>query len=307
MPTRRTIPFDSAHLLALSVLVGIVVPPLAAALRPLLFPSIFCLILFAVLLIDLRGAFAGMRRDAAPAFAVCAWQLLALPLAFGVVHLYSPLGGEYSLLAFYTACAGSLFGAAAFARLMNLDEAMALRGTLASVLLMPLTLPPLSAWVAGAPATFDVAGYAWRLGVFLALPLITALFVQSRARWRARVQGCAALRHGSVLFLCVFAIGVMDGIGPRILAEPAAMAGLLLLALAIHAGQFVLTALVFAAGGRGFALTAGLLASYRNLGLLLAVAGALLPEGFIVFVAVWQVPMYLTPLIVSRLSRNGKR
>ena len=304
MPVNRSFLFDSANLLALSVLAGIAVPPLAAALRPLLFPSVFCLILCAVLLIDLRRVFAGIRRDAVPALAVSTWQLLALPLAVGAVHRYSPLGGDYTLLAFYTACAGSLFGAPAFARLMKLDEAMALRGTLASVLLMPLTLPPLSAWVNGAPAGFDAAGYIARLGVFLALPIVIALLVQSRTRWRISVQGNAVVRHGSVLFLCVFAVGVMDGIGPRVVAEPVAMAGLLLLALAIHAGQFAVTALVFAARGRDFALTAGLLASYRNLGLLLAVAGALLPPGFIVFVAVWQVPMYLTPLVVTRLSRR---
>lgn len=297
-----------ANWLALSVIAGIAVPPLAALFRPLLFPSIFFLVLCSLLLMDLPRVFAGLKREIVPASVIAAWQLLVLPTGFAAVHLYTPLGGPYTLIAFFTACAGSLFGSSAFARLMGLDEEMTLKGTILSVLVMPLTLPAMAAWVRGHAEGFDVVGYSTRLCVFLVLPIVIGFVVQAHAGLRSRVRGSALVRHGGVFFLCVFAIGVMDGIGPRIIASPVAMTGLLLLAFAMHLGLFALTVLVFSARGRTYALTAGLLSSYRNLGLLLAVAGSLLPRDFIVFVALWQIPMYLMPLAMARFGvrRAGK-
>ena len=49
------------------------------------------------------------------------------------------------------------------------------------------------------------------------------------------------------------------------------------------------------------ALTAGLLSAYRNMALMLAVGGTLLPADFVVYVALWQVPMFLAPLAVRYL------
>jgi BASS family bile acid:Na+ symporter len=298
----RAVPGQGANLLALSIFAGILVPPLAALLRPFLYPSIFFLILISLLQMDLPRVFGTLRADAVSLLSISVWQLLALPIAIALLHLHTPLGGSYTLTAFFTACAGSLFGSAAFARLMNLDEALTLKGTVVSVLLMPLTLPLLAAWVNGNADGFDVAAYGARLSLFLLLPLVIAFACHARPRVRERLQRVVVVRHGSLFFLCVFAIGIMDGIGSRIVAEPMAMTGLLLLAFAIHLGQFFVTALVFAGKGRRFALTAGLLSSYRNLGLLLAVAGSLLPPGFIVFVAVWQVPMYFMPLMMKRFN-----
>lgn len=299
----RSMAMSPGHWLALSVLVGICLPPLAALARPLLFPSIFALMLCTLLLIDLPKVLSALREDLAAVLVVALWQLLALPVAVGILHLYTPLGGPATLIAFYTACAGSLFGSAAFARLMQLDEGMALRGTLASMLLMPLTLPLLAGWVRGEAAGFDLAGYLWRLLVFLVLPMAIALACQWRPAVRQAVQRQPLVRHGAVVFLCLFAIAVMEGIGPRILGAPVAMAMLLLLAFAIHLGQFAVTAVVFARHQRRFAWTAGLLCSYRNLGMLLAVAGALLPDDFITFVGLWQVPMYLMPLLLPGFTR----
>jgi hypothetical protein len=292
---------DSATILALAVISGIVIPPLAALMRPLLLPSIFFLMLLSLLAIDLPRAFTDRRADLAWLPVLGAWQLVVLPAVIGALHLYTPLGGAYSEIAFFTASACSIFGAPAFARLMGLDEALTLRGTLVSVLVMPATLPLLALAVRGSAAGFDAADYAVRIVVFLAAPMVIAAACNLRPDFAARVRRAAIVRHGGVLFLCVFAVGVMDGIGARILSRPSDMLALLGLAFAVHLAQFGTTMLVFSYRGRRFALSAALLASYRNLGLLFAVAGPMLPQGFILFVALWQVPMYLMPLAMRRL------
>ncbi|KAA3632903.1 MAG: hypothetical protein DWQ08_02685 [Proteobacteria bacterium] len=293
---------DSAVLLALSVAIGVTLPPLASLFRPLIYPSIFFLILLSLLVMDLPRLLRELRGELGAVMRVSLWNMLALPAAVAALHLYTPLGGQITGFAFYTACAATIFGAPAFARLMGLDEPLTLKGTLAAVLVMPVTLPVLAGWVRGSAEGFSLTAYGWRLVVFLVVPLAIALACHSRPRLAEALKRSAPVHNGSVFFLCLFAIGIMDGIGARFVEAPGRMFSLLAAALAIHVVLFVAGALAFARSGASFALAAGLLASYRNLGLLLAVAGPLLPKDFIVFVAIWQVPMYLTPLVMRRFG-----
>lgn len=288
---------SSEIVLAASILVGLFVPPLAELLRPLLFVFVFFLMLFSLLAIRLRDAWPD-RRSSGRLVLVMGWQMIALPAAIGVWHRFSPLAGEWSELVFITACAGTIFGAPAFARVMKLDDALTLRGVIGGTLLMPIVLPLLAPLVTQRVTDFDYAAYAGRLVVFIVLPLVFAYGYQSRGSGSGK-GGDGVFGRLTILFLVLFGIAIMDGIGPRFITEPGRMFGLLALALVVHAAFFGLSALVFVRWGRAEALTTGLLSGYRNLAVVLAVGGSLLPPGFIVFAALWQIPMYLTPLAVK--------
>ncbi|GJL82451.1 MAG: hypothetical protein DHS20C01_20850 [marine bacterium B5-7] len=302
MPFTRRVKFNSAHVLAGSVLVGILVPPLSQLCRPLVFPSIFFLMLLSLMQMDLPALWLRFGADARSLALIVCWQMVLLPVAIILIHRLTPLGGEFTEIAFFTACACSIFGSAAFARLMGLDDGMTLKATLLSVLVMPITLPFLAAWVREDGFAFDYVGYGWRLIIYLLIPLALAWWYNRRPRLREAIGSHSIIRHGPVIFLSLFAIGVMDGIGVLILNKPLDMASLLALAFAIHLGQFVAGSLVFAWRGRNYALTVGLLSSYRNLGLLTAVAGDLLPAQFIVFLGIWQIPMYCMPLLLGKMG-----
>ncbi len=299
----RPLRVSAPTVLAGSVLLGLLAPPVAELLRPLLFPSLFFLMLLSMLDIDLPSELRTLRDRHRRLVGIAGWQMLILPAGLGLVHRYTPLGGEVTALAFHTACAGTVFGAPAFAALLGVDRGVVLRGVLASTLLMPITLPPL-ALAFGSGGGFDLVGYLWRLALFLLLPMAIG-WVYRGAGLARRFGSGALVRRGQVLFLAVFAVAVMDGVGPRFVAEPAAMLGLLGTAFAVHLGLLGATWLAFRRFGRELAAGAALLAAYRNLGLLLAVAEPMLPTGFIVFVALWQVPMYAMPLLASRWLRSG--
>ncbi len=293
--------------LAASVLLGLLAPPLAELARPLLFPSLFFLMLLSMVSIDLPAELRATILRRREMVSISLWQMLGLPLLVAMLHRLSPLGGEFTAFAFFTACAGTLFGAPAFAALLGVDRGMVLRGVLASTLLMPLTLPPLAAGF-GAGGALDLFGYLWRLGLFLLLPMAIGWGVR-RVLPADRIADSVLLRRGPILFLAIFALAVMDGVGPMFVAEPGRMLGFVGTAFAVHWGFYGATRLLFVRAGRELAAAAALLAAYRNLGLLLAVAGPMLPPDFIVFVAVWQVPMYLMPLLASRwahLARRGR-
>jgi len=281
-------------LLAGAILVGITAPPLAALLRPYLFVFVFLLTLCSMLTINLRDALPD-RRLSTRLMMVMGWQMIALPLAIGLWHRLAPGAGPWSELMFVTACAGPIFGAAAFARVMSLDAAFTLRGVVAGTLLMPVVLVLLAPYVTRTATELDFAAYAGRLFIFILVPIGVAYGCQSLypARWQRSTLLFGRL---TILFLALFGIAIMDGIGARLLHQPGETLGLLGFALAVHGLYFGLGVVLFLPWGRRQALTTGLLSAYRNLAVVLAVGGNLLPPGFIVYAALWQIPMYLTPL-----------
>lgn len=291
--------FHSELILAASIVIGVSVPPLSALLRPGLFVFVFFLMIFSLLTINLRQALPD-RNMSAQVFGILGCQMILLPAVIGLWHRFGPWSGTWSELMFITACAGTIFGAPAFARVMRLDAVLTLRGVIAGTLLMPVVLALLAPLVLQSRTGFDFRAYGFRLCIFIVLPIAIAYVYQSR---RARAgndrPGDDRVINGlTIAFLALFGIAVMDGIGPLLVRQPWSIIGMLGFALLVHAVFFGLNALAFLHRGRREALTAGLLSGYRNLAVVLAVGGALLPPDFIVFVALWQVPMYLIPLLI---------
>jgi len=120
-------------------------------------------------------------------------------------------------------------------------------------------------------------------------------------RQTARIDGL------SVLALFVFAVAVMDGVIGHALTHPLAVLGLIALAFATSLGLGVATALVFRRAGRAAALTLGLSAGLRNLGLMAAGAGGLIPALTWLYVALAQFPIYLLPHLLKPLLARSRK
>ncbi len=293
---------SSEVILALSVFVGIAVPPVSRLLGPYLYVFVFFLMLFSSLTIDMRSALPD-RHASTRLVKVLGWQMVLLPAAIGIWHRFVPGAGDWSELMFLTACSGTIFGAPAFARVMGLDTLFTLRGVLAGTLLMPVVLPLLAPLFTQRAGELDFPAYALRFCIFILLPLAAAGIYQLR-RTGDRMGEIRLFNRATIFFLALFGIAVMDGIGPRFAAQPGPMLGLLGFSLAVHAAFFALSLLLFLRWGRCEALTAGLLSGYRNMAVMLAVGGSLLPPDFVTYVALWQIPMFLTPLAVSVLEKR---
>jgi BASS family bile acid:Na+ symporter len=67
------------------------------------------------------------------------------------------------------------------------------------------------------------------------------------------------------------------------------------------------TALLFRRAGWGKALALGVMASQRNMGLMLAATEGVLPGGTWLYFAVSQFPIYLSPLFVRAVVSCDKR
>ena len=277
---------------------GVLFPPLAAATSGVVTPVVACLMTLVLLRVDFGQVAAYLRRPLLVA-SLLVWVLFACPLiVFAIViatGLDGPLGAAVVIMA--TGCAAT--SAPAFARMVGLDGEIALVVAVLSTLLVPFTAPPLALGLMGIDLAISLSGLMGRLALVVGLPLAVSLVIR-------RLAGTARLtRHGRsvdgavVLLVVLYGFGVMDGLQAKIIAEPLWVAGGVALAFAGNFGLNLLTALAFLrASGPRVALSAGLLSGNRNMALYLAVLPAATDERILLFFALCQFPLFLSPFLL---------
>jgi hypothetical protein len=288
-------------LLLVGVMIGLVVPPLAQAARPLMDLAAFGFTLGTFLKVDLASfraevVSAGARRN----LAVLAWVGLGVPLAAsGLVALLEP-GQALAQGIMLCTIAPPIVSATAIAAMLGLSTPLALAAAVAATLVAPVAMPWLATMLGGYELGVDPMVMALRLAVIIGGACLASWALR---RWaRAFVVGSPAATTGiSILSLIVFAVGAMHGMQALLLREPALVLTTLLAAFALNAGFQVLGALVFAASGRRAGLTVGLLSGNRSVGLAWAAVGSALTPGIELFLAMSLLPIYILPLLMRPL------
>ena len=106
----------------------------------------------------------------------------------------------------------------------------------------------------------------------------------------------------AILFFCIIVIGLMAALGPMLRTDPMRAALWALAAFVLSFGLQALTLLILhrsplTAVSGPLALAAG----NRNIALFLVVLPEPVVAQIMIFVACWQLPMYLTPIFLPRL------
>ena len=107
-----------------------------------------------------------------------------------------------------------------------------------------------------------------------------------------------------VWLLVLFAIAVMAGMTAQLLHDPGWVIEGLLAAFAAAFGLNLATTLVFAGFGWREAASAGLMSGNRNMALYLAVLPASAHPRLVLFLALCQFPLYLSPFLLRPAYRR---
>ncbi|WP_240790050.1 hypothetical protein [Roseomonas sp. HF4] len=288
---------QGSGLLALGIFAGLLAPPLAALFRDVVTITVAGLMTLVLLRVDPARLLSYLRRPVMVA-ALSAWVLLACPLlAFGVAWatgLDGPLGAGLVIMA--AGCAAT--SSPAFARLVGLDGEVSLLVALVTTLLVPFTAPPIALGLMGIDLAISLPGLMLRLVLVVGLPLLLSIAIRGVVA-RAALERAGPAVDGAVVWLVVFyGFGVMDGMLAKLLAEPAWVVGGLALAFAGNLGLNLVTALAFLPAGRRVALAGGLLSGNRNMALYLAVLPAATDDRILLFFALCQFPLFLSPFLL---------
>jgi len=289
--------------MALCLLIGIVAQPLAALLRPTLTPAVAALLLFTMIRIEWRDVL-GYRHRPFLVLGLLGWMLVLSPLLAAGLLAILPLGPGLTTALILMAASCSLSSTPALALMLGLDAALGLVVMVGGTLLLPFTLPLVAVELLGLDVAVDAFGLWLRLAGLIGGGAVAAVAIRRIVGRRRLAEHGQVVDGLIVLALIVFAIAIVDGLTPRLLADPAFILGLAGLTFAVSFVHLAAGTLAFAWAGWQQALTCGYVLGNRNLGVLLAVlpAGAH-PDIFLYFV-VGQLPIYLWPAILAPVYRR---
>jgi hypothetical protein len=290
---------------AASLFVGLFVPGLAAACKPVLGPAIVAMLVLAFLRVDPIELLHHMRRPGLVA-AATVWLMLVVPAALGLLFVLlgvqQHMSGLYFMLVLQTAAPG-LMSSPALAALMGLDVALTLASLILCTAITPLTASLFTQVFLGTSLASPLA-FGLRLFLIIAGSAAAAAVIR-RVAGRAFIEAQRLAIDGlSVIAMFLFAVAAMDGVTDHFRADPLLVIGLTLTAFALALGQIAVTALVFARAGRSRAFAIGLIAGSRNIGLMLAATGFLVPDIAWLYFALAQFPIYLLPHLLKPLARR---
>jgi bile acid:Na+ symporter, BASS family len=293
---------------AISIFLGLALPQLAEAARPLLALSIFVFVTITFARVDAAALKALLKRPAPIALAG-AWLLLAPALA---VTAALALIGRDRLdpgLVLGLAVLGAsppIMSAPAVAMLLGLQPTLIVTAVLLTTGLAPVASPILAELIAGAVVPLDVAVLIRRL-VFLIGGAVLAAGALRIVLGEARIRRHKPAFDGlGVVMYFLFAVAAMDGVLAAAVGDPGRVARFLLIAFAISVGGFVGAMLLLRPLAPADRFVLGYGTGQRNMGLLIAALGAATPDTTFLFFALAQFPIYLMPQIVKPLSRRFK-
>lgn len=292
--------------LVAGLLLGVALPDLAVALRPWVATLIACLLFLAALRVGPRQAF-GALRDLGNSIGAALCLQMALPLATLLLfHLMGWTGTLATALVLMMA-ASPISGSPNLTMLTGHDPAPALRQLVIGTGLLPLTVIPVF-WLS--PALGGVMEVLWA-AVKLLLVIATATAAGFLLRRLALRQPSAAAIEAvdglSAIIMAVVVIGLMSAVGPALRDQPRALIAALFAAFAVNFGLQIIVALLLRRMDKGhvaapFAIVAG----NRNIALFLTALPASVTDPLLLFIGCYQIPMYLTPVLMGWLYKGGR-
>ncbi|MEO8485609.1 MAG: hypothetical protein ABI585_04655 [Betaproteobacteria bacterium] len=302
----RFLAFAGRHataFMAVGVLLGLVVAPLAALARPLLVPTLLIPLALALVRLDWSAAAAWRRRPLVVAL-LLAWVLVVSPIlvwALTRALLLLAFPDTLSQALVLMAASSPIVSNVALALLLGLDAPLAVVVVLASTALVPLTLPFAAELLVGVSLEVPLVEFMARLGLLVASAFAAAWLIRKVVRAPVLAANHELLDGLTVLNLLLFGLAIMDGVTAYAIARPAYVA------LAVIA-SFAFNLLLQAAGGLAFrrlgttrALTVALLSGNCNMGLVLVALEGRASFDVIVFFALAQIPMYTLPALLRPL------
>ena len=296
----------ASHALPVGVVIGLTMPLLAEWMRPLLIPALLVPLTLSLVRIPLNQIVTSLKRWQGVAI-VTIWILLICPvmiwLILGVVSLPDPI----AMACLITAAAPPVTACAAIAVFLGLDAAMVVVATVVTMLVVPLTLPPVVLYLAG----LDVNIQLWQLSLRLA-GFIFAAFglarIIKKMLGQARIDAQAAVLDGiSVLFISVFIIGLMRGVTDLALRQPWFVFQTLAAATLLVLGMYVVSTALFWRLGSSTAMAVGLVSGNCNMGLMYLVLADQATLDLLIFFAIGQIPMYFLPALLAPLVARMNR
>lgn len=290
-------------ILVLGLALGAALPDLALAMKPWIGELVAGLLFIAALRVGPRQAF-GALSDMRAALGFTLACQIAVPVAAILAFALAGWSGALATGLVLMMAAPPISGSPNLTLLTGNDPAPALRQMVIGTAMLPATVIPVF-WLA--PALGDageVIGAAARLLLIIGGAAGAAFLLRGCLLRRPSPQTLGVIDGLSAIAMAIVVIGLMSAVGPAIRSQPNA---LLIGIAAAFAGNFGLQ-LAMAFVLRRIApetsvAPLSIVAGNRNIALFLTALPTAVTDPLLLFIGCYQIPMYLTPILLGRLYR----
>ncbi len=286
--------------------IGLAIPQLATAARPLLVPALLVPFTIALLRLDWRHLRDYARRPVLVAVATV-WILGLSAVVVWLVLRGIPLPPALSQALVLATASSPVMMAATICLIMGLDTALAVVVAVVATALLPFTLPAMSLALLGLDLDIGIGTFVARLSWLVGIPFAVALIVRRYVSLERIARRARPLDAVAVISLVIFSIAIMDGITAAVIERPGAVVETLVAAFIANIALQLMGTLAFWRLGARRALTIGLLTGNCNMGIVLVALADRADFDTVMFFALGQIPMYILPAILGPLYRHAMR
>ncbi|SLN37093.1 hypothetical protein [Oceanibacterium hippocampi] len=294
---------NGTKILAIGVLVGFAIPPLAQLARPMLVPMLLLPLIIALMRLDwqIMGSYVGRPVMIG---LITFWALIVSPVAAYLVTEALGIGGGLQTALVLMTAAPPIVSAAAIALFVGLNGELVVVAVIVCMVLAPFTLPLIALALLGLELQISLLEFMLRLGGLIGSAFIVAAIARKIAGPAWLRRQAPSLDAGAVLAMLVFALAIMDGVTEFTFQRPIYVVACIVAAFLANLVLQGVSSLLFLKFGGRDAMTIGLLSGNCNMGLVLAVLADKASFEVIVFFAMGQLPMYMLPAVLSPIYRR---
>ncbi len=291
--------------LVTGLVVAIALPGVAAVIKPLLPEFVTALLFVAALRIGPRQALGAARDIKASAIYVFILQV-ALPMAVTLLFFAFGLAGPLAAVIILMLAGSPISGTPNLSIMCGADPAPALRQLVAGTALLPLTVIPVFWLAPGFGSGFEVLAAAGNLLALIGAAATIAFLIRGFWLKEPSLRALRAIDGSSAILMAVMVLGLMSAVGPALRNAPGDLAINLAAAFIANIGmQIASTLMLERSAWRDMAVPFAISAGNRNIALFLTSLPAVVTDPLLLFIGCYQIPMYLTPLLLGRFYRRG--
>lgn len=291
--------------LAIGAVLALFLQDLAVYLRPALPVFVALMYFLAMVRVDLPAIF---RRSVNPrrmtiVAGTCIALMVGVPILVAILSTALGLSANINASMIYISAAPPLGSAAALCLLLGLDAALALELTIIGSFLAPVLGPMITSFLLGNAVELDPVDMSLRLAMMIGAGAILALAVRPLIGPKVIDKNASIFDGIGAIAMVATILPIFAGVTGYIVNAPLLAIGALCLVFALNIGMQIIATPLFRRIIRTESAGAvGLICGNRNAALYMAA----LPQSptLSLFVALYQFPMYMTPLILKRFYNH---
>ena len=290
--------------LVVGLVMGVLLPGLAAAMKAWLPEMVAMLLFISALRIGPKEAF-GRLNDFPQTLSIVLIYQIAVPLLLLLFFYLIGLSGSLAFAIVLMASASSIAGGANLTLMTGNAAGPALRLLIVGTALLPLTVLPVFWFLPELGSVQTIILASGRLLMIIALATIVAFAIRHFLLPAASDNTLTAIDGVSAIAMAVVVIGLMSAVAPALNEEPWLLATTLFAACAANFGLQIVFWIIWGRAGVDTSRAAySIVSGNRNMALFLAALPVVVTDPILLFIGCYQIPMYLTPLVLGKLYRR---